>query len=207
LLKKDVVGVSTGLAWTPVGGDILFIEAMAMKGKGTLMLTGQLGNVMRESAQAAMSYARTRAAELGIAEDFFTTHDIHVHVPEGGIPKDGPSAGVTIATAIISLLSNKPVHRNIAMTGEVTLRGEILPVGGIKEKVLAARRAGIRKVILPRLNERDLEDINPELRRDVEFIFADEVSDVLETAIISGNQPSKRKANRLGNERGKKKKR
>ena len=205
LLKKDVVGVSTGLAWTPVGGDILFVEATAMKGKGTLTLTGQLGDVMRESAQAAMSYARTRASELGIAEDFFSVHDIHVHVPEGAIPKDGPSAGVTMATAIISMLSNKPVHRNIAMTGEITLRGEVLPVGGIKEKVLAARRAGIRKVILPRPNERDLEDINPELRRDVEFVFADDVSDVLETAIKSRDAHSGPKATGKAKKRTKKK--
>jgi ATP-dependent Lon protease len=193
LLKRDVVGVSTGLAWTPVGGDILFVEATAMKGKGALMLTGQLGDVMKESAQAAMSYARTRATQLGIDDDFFATHDIHVHVPEGAIPKDGPSAGVTIAAAIISLLSNKPVHRNIAMTGEITLRGDVLPVGGIKEKVLAARRAGIRKIILPAPNERDLEDINPELRRDVEFVFAHNVNDVLETAIKSRNSHSGRK--------------
>ena len=192
LLKKDVVGVSTGLAWTPAGGDILFVEATAMKGKGTLALTGQLGDVMKESAQAAMSYTRSRANDLGIEEDYFATHDIHVHVPEGGIPKDGPSAGVTIATAIISLLSDQPVHRNIAMTGEITLRGEVLPVGGIKEKVLAARRAGIHKVILPGLNARDLEDINAGLREDMEFVFAESVNDVLVTALIGPKAPPAR---------------
>lgn len=201
LLKKDVIGVATGLAWTATGGDILFVEATSMKGKGVLTLTGQLGDVMRESAQAAMSYARSRAQDFGIDEDFFAFHDVHIHVPEGSIPKDGPSAGVTMATAIISLLANRPVHRNIAMTGEITLRGEILPVGGIKEKVLAARRAGIHKIILPKLNQRDLEDINKELQRDMEFVFAENVNAVLKTAIMEifitprrRTKPSKGKA-------------
>ncbi len=194
LLKRDVVGVSTGLAWTPVGGDILFVEATAMKGAGDLTLTGQLGDVMKESARAAVSYARSRAAELGIDENFFATHDLHVHVPAGAIPKDGPSAGVTMAAAIISLLSNRPIHRNIAMTGEITLRGEILPVGGIKEKVLAARRAGIRTVILPRLNQRDLEDVHAESRRDMEFVLADTVADVVEAAVIGGRVRARRNA-------------
>ena len=194
LLKRDVVGVSTGLAWTPVGGDILFVEATLMKGAGDLTLTGQLGDVMKESARAAVSYARSRAAELGIDENFFATHDLHVHVPAGAIPKDGPSAGVTMAAAIISLLSNRPIHRNIAMTGEITLRGEVLPVGGIKEKVLAARRAGIRTVILPRLNQRDLEDVHPESRRDMEFVLADTVADVVEAAVIRGRVRARRNA-------------
>ena len=194
LLKRDVVGVSTGLAWTPVGGDILFVEATAMKGAGDLTLTGQLGDVMKESARAAVSYARSRAAELGIDENFFATHDLHVHVPAGAIPKDGPSAGVTMAAAIISLLSNRPIHRNIAMTGEITLRGEVLPVGGIKEKVLAARRAGIRTVILPRLNQRDLEDLHAESRCDMEFVLADTVADVVEAAVIRGRVRARRNA-------------
>jgi ATP-dependent Lon protease len=184
LLKRDQVGVATGLAWTPVGGDILFVEATAMKGKGILTLTGQLGDVMKESAHAALSYARTHAAEFGIPESFFAKNDIHVHVPEGAIPKDGPSAGVTMATAMLSLLTAKPVHRKIAMTGEITLRGEVLPVGGIKEKVLAAHRAKIRTVILPALNKRDLEDINEDIRKEMKFILADDIRDVFKHALI-----------------------
>ena len=188
LLKNDEVGVATGLAWTATGGDILFVEATAMKGKGGLTLTGQLGDVMKESAHAAMSYARSRATVFGIEEDFFAGNDIHIHVPAGAIPKDGPSAGVTMATAMMSLLVGKPVHRNIAMTGEITLRGEVLPVGGIKEKVLAARRAKIRSVILPALNERDLEDINEELRREMRFVFVDRVHEVFAEALITDTE-------------------
>ncbi len=200
ILKKDEVGVATGLAWTAAGGDILFVEAMAMKGKGGLTLTGQLGDVMRESAQAALSYARSRATDYGIDEDFFSTHDLHVHVPEGSIPKDGPSAGVTMATAMISMLTERPVHRNMAMTGELTLRGEVLPVGGIKEKVLAARRAKVQLVILPALNERDLEDINPKLRKDMQFVFVDKVHEVFEQAIIpKGTRASTRPKTTKGN--------
>jgi ATP-dependent Lon protease len=190
LLKRDQVGVATGLAWTPVGGDILFIEATAMRGRGGLTLTGQLGDVMKESAHAALSYARSHAKDFGIDEGFFAKHDIHVHVPEGAIPKDGPSAGVTMATAMLSLLTGKPVHRKIAMTGEITLRGEVLPVGGIKEKVLAARRAKIDTVILPSLNKRDLEDINETIRKEMKFIFVDDVKSVFKAALIS-NKPSK----------------
>jgi len=189
LLKRDQVGVATGLAWTPVGGDILFIEATAMKGRGLLTLTGQLGDVMKESAHAALSYARSHAKEFGIKEDFFGKHDIHVHVPEGSIPKDGPSAGVTMATAILSLLTGKPVRRKIAMTGEITLRGEVLPIGGIKEKVLAARRAKINTVIMPSLNERDLEDINETIRKDMHFIFVDDVRDVFKAALLPEPSP------------------
>ncbi len=189
LLKNDEIGVATGLAWTATGGDILFVEATAMKGKGGLALTGQLGDVMKESAHAAMSYARSHATDFGIDEDFFAGNDIHVHVPEGAIPKDGPSAGVTMATAMISMLVGKPVHRNIAMTGEITLRGEVLPVGGIKEKVLAARRAKIRSVILPALNERDLEDVNEELRREMRFVFVGRIHEVFAEAIITEPKP------------------
>jgi ATP-dependent Lon protease len=184
LLKRDQVGVATGLAWTPVGGDILFVEATAMRGRGTLTLTGQLGDVMKESAHAAISFARTNAREFGIKETFFAKSDIHIHVPEGAIPKDGPSAGVTMASAMLSLLTGKPVHRKIAMTGEITLRGEVLPVGGIKEKVLAAHRAKIRTVILPALNKRDLEDINEEIRNDMKFILVDDVRDVFKAALV-----------------------
>jgi len=189
LLKRDQVGVATGLAWTPVGGDILFIEATAMKGRGLLTLTGQLGDVMKESAHAALSYARSHAKEFGINEDFFGKHDIHVHVPEGSIPKDGPSAGVTMATAILSLLTGKPVRRKIAMTGEITLRGEVLPIGGIKEKVLAARRAKINTVIMPSMNERDLEDINEAIRKDMHFIFVDDIRDVFKAALLPEAAP------------------
>src|SRR5256712_12265646 len=191
LLKRDQVGVATGLAWTPVGGDVLFVEATAMKGRGGLTLTGQLGDVMKESAQAALSYARSHAKEFGISDDFFSKHDIHVHVPEGAIPKDGPSAGVTIATAILSLLTQKAVHRKIAMTGEITLRGEVLPVGGIKEKVLAARRAKIDTIILPALNKRDLEDINETIRKEMKFIFVDDVQDVFKAALLEEKKPPK----------------
>src|SRR6266404_3667847 len=190
LLKRDQVGVATGLAWTPVGGDVLFVEATAMKGRGGLTLTGQLGDVMKESAQAALSYARSHAKEFGISDDFFSKHDLHVHVPEGAIPKDGPSAGVTMATAILSLLTGKAVHRKIAMTGEITLRGEVLPVGGIKEKVLAARRAKIDTVILPSLNKRDLEDVNEPIRKEMKFVFVDDVKSVFKAALLQ-NKPAK----------------
>src|SRR5215470_691875 len=191
LLKRDQVGVATGLAWTPVGGDILFIEATAMRGRGVLTLTGQLGDVMKESAHAALSYARSHAKEFGIKDDFFAKHDIHVHVPEGSIPKDGPSAGVTMATAVLSLLTGKAVHRKIAMTGEITLRGEVLPVGGIKEKVLAARRAKIDTVILPALNKRDLEDVNEPIRKEMKFIFVDDVKSVFKAALLETSKPRK----------------
>src|SRR5215475_5822017 len=191
LLKRDQVGVATGLAWTPVGGDVLFVEATAMKGRGALTLTGQLGDVMKESAHAALSYARSHAKEFGIKEEFFSKHDIHVHVPEGAIPKDGPSAGVTMATAILSLLTGKPVRRKIAMTGEITLRGEVLPVGGIKEKVLAARRAKIDTVILPSLNKRDLEDVNETIRKEMNFVFVDDVKSVFKAALLDAKKPGK----------------
>src|SRR5215470_3411868 len=190
LLKRDQIGVATGLAWTPVGGDVPFVEATAMRGRGALTLTGQLGDVMKESAHAALSYARSHARELGISEDFFAKHDIHVHVPEGAIPKDGPSAGVTMATAILSLLTGKAVRRKIAMTGEITLRGEVLPVGGIKEKVLAAHRVRIDTVILPSLNKRDLEDVNESIRKAIKFIFVDDVNSVFKAALI---EPKKSK--------------
>ena len=191
LLKRDQIGVATGLAWTPVGGDVLFVEATAMKGRGSLMLTGQLGDVMKESAQAALSYARSHAKEFGISEDFFAKHDIHVHVPEGAIPKDGPSAGVTMATALLSLLTGKAIHRKIAMTGEITLRGEVLPVGGIKEKVLAAHRAKIDTIILPALNKRDLEDVNEAIRNEMKFVLVDDVRSVFKAALIETKKPVK----------------
>jgi ATP-dependent Lon protease len=179
-------GVATGMVWTPNGGDILFIESTRMAGQKGLTLTGSLGDVMKESAQAALSYIRSRAERLGIAPDFFDKADLHIHVPAGGIPKDGPSGGVTIAASLASLLTGRPVRPDVAMTGEITLRGKVLPVGGIKEKVLAARRAGIHTVILPRRNERDLEDIAPELRQELEFVFVDTVDEVLSAALRNG---------------------
>jgi ATP-dependent Lon protease len=184
LLKKDQVGVATGLAWTSVGGDVLFVEALAVRGKGNLRLTGQLGEVMKESAQAAMSYARAHAAELGIPEDFFETHDVHVHVPEGSIPKDGPSAGITMATAMISAFTHRLALRDVAMTGEITLRGEVLPVGGVKEKVLAARQAKITTVILPKLNRRDVTQITSRILQGIRFEYVDSVDEVLQIALL-----------------------
>ncbi len=176
-------GVATGLAWTPVGGDILFIEATAMRGKGELTLTGHLGDVMKESAQAALSYISSIAYSLGISPDFRSRNDIHVHVPAGATPKDGPSAGVAILTALASLLTGKPVRNDLAMTGEITLRGLVLPVGGIKEKVLAAHRAGVTSVILPERNEGDLEEIPKYIRDDLQFYFVKEMNDVLSIAL------------------------
>jgi ATP-dependent Lon protease len=182
-IRTSKPGVVTGMAWTPTGGDLLFIEATAMKGKKGLTLTGQLGDVMKESATAALSFVRANAAELGIAPDFFEETDLHIHVPSGAIPKDGPSAGVTILTALTSLLTNRPVKKDLAMTGEITLRGLVLPVGGIKEKVLAAHRAGIRTILLPKWNKKDIEDIPPKVRREVTFHFVDEMMDVLKFAL------------------------
>ncbi len=176
-------GVVTGMAWTPAGGDILFIESSKMRGKGNLTLTGQLGDVMKESASAAYSYVKSHTKNLGLAEDFFEKLDIHVHCPAGAIPKDGPSAGVSMFTSLVSLLTDKPVQSKLAMTGEITLRGNVLPVGGIKEKVTAAHRAGIRTIILPNANKRDLEEIPENIKKDLSFHFAKEVMDVIKVAI------------------------
>src|SRR5947199_5544662 len=183
VLKKDQIGVATGLAWTAVGGDILFVEALRMKGKGALVLTGQLGEVMRESAQAAYSYAKSRAKELLIDPEDFSNYDLHIHIPEGAIPKDGPSAGITLASALISTLSQRPVRKDVAMTGEITLRGNVLPVGGIKEKVLAARRARVTKIILPARNRRDLEEVPKEPLKDIRFVFVDNMRQVVREAL------------------------
>ena len=183
-LKHDQVGVVTGLAVTAAGGDVLFIEAIAMKGKGGLQLTGQLGDVMKESAQAAYSYARARAKELGIDEEKFATMDVHLHIPEGATPKDGPSAGITMATALVSVLSNRPVRKTVAMTGELTLRGNILPIGGVKEKVLAAHRAKVHKVILPMANKKDMEDVPKDVQKVMEFVFAEDVREVFKEALM-----------------------
>jgi len=181
--RTEEPGVAVGLAWTPNGGDILFIESTRMSGRKNLTLTGHLGEVMKESAQAALSYVRARANRLGIAPDFFENTDIHIHVPHGAIPKDGPSAGVTIVTSLASLLTGRHVRPNVAMTGEITLRGKVEPVGGVKEKVLAAKRAGIETVILPRRNEKDLEDVPEPVRRAMRFVFVDRVEEVLDHAL------------------------
>lgn len=176
-------GVAMGLAWTQAGGALLFVEATAMKGKKGLTLTGQLGDVMKESANAALSFIRANAADLKIEEDFYEKYDIHIHIPAGAIPKDGPSAGVTILTALTSLLTNKIVRKDLAMTGEITLRGQVLPVGGIKEKVLAAHHAGIKTIILPKWNEKDLEDIPKKVRKEIRFRFLDKMMDVIKIAL------------------------
>jgi ATP-dependent Lon protease len=173
----------TELAWTEVGGDTLVIEVTIVPGKGKLTLTGQLGEVMRESAQAGFSYIRSRATALGIEPDFHEKFDIHIHVPEGAIPKDGPSAGITMATALASALTNRKVHHEVAMTGEITLRGRVLPVGGIKEKVLGAHRAGIKTVLLPIDNRKDLEEVPVSVKRKMEFVLVEHMDQVLERAI------------------------
>jgi len=192
-IEKDEVGVSTGLAWTESGGDIIYVETTTMKGKGHLTLTGQLGDIMKESAQAALSYVRSKAGTLGIKEDIFSKIDLHIHVPAGAIPKDGPSAGITMATSIASALTGRPVNKNVAMTGEVTLRGRVLPIGGLKEKTLAAKRMGIKKIIMPQRNKKDLEDIPKYIKKDMEFVFAETMDDVLSVALKkrNGKRPKK----------------
>lgn len=182
-LRTSLPGVATGLAWTPVGGDVLFIEATRMPGSKGFTVTGSVGSVMQESAQAALSYTRSRAEILGIDPNFFEKMDIHMHIPSGAQPKDGPSAGVTMTTALVSLLTNRPVRSDVGMTGEITLRGQVLPIGGLKEKVLAAHRAGLKKVILPKLNEPDLEDLPEEVRQAMAFIPVDKIDEVLENAL------------------------
>ncbi len=183
--EEDQVGVSTGMVWTEVGGDTIPIEVTVMKGRGNLTLTGMLGDVMQESAKAAMSFVRSRAADLGIDEAFYRKVDIHLHVPEGAVPKDGPSAGITIATALASALSGVAVKRDVAMTGEITLRGRVLPIGGLKEKLLAAKRAGMKKIIMPFDNKKDLEEIRTQIKEDLnmEFVFAKEMDEVIKEAL------------------------
>lgn len=181
--REDRIGVTTGMYYTPVGGDIMFVEATVMRGKGELLLTGQLGDVMKESARAALTYARSHAAGLGIKEEVFAERDLHIHVPAGAIPKDGPSAGVTMATALVSVLSGRPVRNDIAMTGEITLRGEVLPIGGVKEKVLGAVRAGISKIVLPKQNEADLDDLPEEVRKTLEVYPVENLGQVLALAL------------------------
>ncbi|MCG3112192.1 MAG: endopeptidase La [Candidatus Manganitrophus sp. SB1] len=188
--ENDEVGVATGLAWTPTGGDIIRIEATLMKGKGGLTLTGHLGDVMKESAHAALSYIRSKEKELGIKSDLFAKSDIHIHVPAGAIPKDGPSAGITMATALASLLTGKAVRRDVAMTGEVTLRGRVLPIGGLKEKILAAKRAGMKTVVLPKRNEKDLEEVPRHVQRGLDLVFAEHMDAVLSAAFNMRKTPS-----------------
>ncbi|HRR27434.1 MAG TPA: magnesium chelatase domain-containing protein, partial [Acidobacteriota bacterium] len=182
--EANEVGLATGLAWTEVGGEVLLTEATTMDGKGELQLTGKLGEVMQESAKAALSWVRSRSKDYGLTQDFYKLKDMHVHIPEGAIPKDGPSAGITLATTIISSLSGIPVRRDVAMTGEITLRGKVLPVGGIKEKILAAHRAGIKTVILPRENEKDLREIPESVLKDLEIVLVETMDEVLDVALV-----------------------
>jgi ATP-dependent Lon protease len=176
-------GVATGLAYTATGGDVLFVEAQAYPGEGRLTITGQLGEVMQESAQAALSWVRSHADRLGLDEQWFATHDVHVHVPAGAIPKDGPSAGITMATAIASLVRGRPIADDLGMTGELTLTGQVLPIGGVREKALAAQRAGLKRVVLPRENEPDLEELPAQTRRELDFVLVDSIEQVLDVAM------------------------
>jgi ATP-dependent Lon protease len=187
--EKNEIGIATGLAWTEVGGEILVTEATLMPGRGRLTLTGKLGDVMQESAQAAMSWVRSRTAELGIPNDFSRRTDVHLHIPEGAIPKDGPSAGITMATALVSALARVATRRDVAMTGEITLRGKVLPIGGVKEKLLAAHRAGLMNIVLPRDNEKDLSDIPQNVMGQMNINLVDNMDEVLRIA-LSGPLPT-----------------
>ena len=181
------VGLATGLAWTELGGELLTTEVTVMPGKGKLIITGRLGDVMQESAQAAMSYVRSRAEELGLDRDFYQRVDVHIHVPEGATPKDGPSAGITMATALVSALTRIPVRNDLAMTGEVTLRGRVLPIGGLKEKVLAAHRGGIKHVLVPAENEKDIKEIPPAVMRAISIELVEHMDQVLRKALVLAN--------------------
>jgi ATP-dependent Lon protease len=186
--EKDEIGIATGLAWTPVGGDTLSIEVTLMEGSGRLELTGQLGDVMKESAKTALSYIRSKAGEYKIDKDFYKNYDIHIHVPEGAVPKDGPSAGITLATAMVSALTGLPVRKDVAMTGEITLRGRVLPIGGLKEKVLAAHRAGIMEIIVPEENRKDIDEIPDNVKEALKFHFVSNADNVLKKALVP-NKP------------------
>jgi ATP-dependent Lon protease len=182
--EQDQVGMVTGMAWTQVGGELLFIETLIMPGKGKLLVTGKLGDVMQESAQAALSYVRSRAANLTIEADFYKKYDIHIHIPEGAIPKDGPSAGITMCSSLVSALTKRKVHRDIAMTGEITLRGRVLPIGGLKEKIIAAHRGGIKKILIPHENEKDLKDVPKTITGQLEIVPVEHMDEVLTHALI-----------------------
>jgi ATP-dependent Lon protease len=191
LAAADQVGLVTGLAWTSVGGTVLEVEVNVMEGSGKLELTGNLGDVMKESAHAAVSYIRSHAAELGVVPDFYKTRDIHIHFPEGAVPKDGPSAGVTVCTALVSALTGRPVRRDVAMTGEISIRGRVMAIGGLKEKTMAALRHGVHTVIIPAENIRDLEEIDQTVRSKLHFVTAEHVGTVLETALVPAHQDEK----------------
>ena len=186
--KKNEVGIVRGLAWTSVGGVTLEIEVNLMPGKGSVVLTGKLGDVMKESAQTGISYIRSISEDYHIDPEFFQKHDIHIHVPEGAVPKDGPSAGITMATAILSAVTGKPVRADVAMTGEITIRGRVLPIGGLQEKVLAAKKVGIKTVILPKENKKDLDEIMDEIKDGMQFVLAETMEDVLQTALVKGEK-------------------
>ena len=192
-LKKEEVGVATGLAWTEAGGDVIYVEATIMKGKGNLILTGQLGEVMKESAQAALSYVKSKSKELNIDEQLFSTMDLHIHVPAGAIPKDGPSAGITMASAIASVFTGKPLRKDVAMTGEITLRGRVLPIGGLKEKVLAAKRMGIKTVIIPKRNKKDLEELPKYVKEGLKFILVESMDEVLKHVFSKSKTKAQKK--------------
>jgi ATP-dependent Lon protease len=191
-VRTSMPGIVPGLAYTPFGGDVLFVEATKMPGGRGFQVTGSIGNVMQESARAALSYVRSRASKMGIAAEFFDKHDLHMHIPAGASPKDGPSAGVTMATALVSLISGRKVKPNLGMTGEITLRGQVLPIGGVKEKVLAAHRNGLKTVILPERNKHDLEDVPAEIKDSMQFVFVQTVDDVLESALEDAPAPAQK---------------
>jgi ATP-dependent Lon protease len=183
--EQDEIGIVRGLAWTSVGGDTLQIEVNAMPGKGELALTGQLGDVMKESAKAGLTYIRSVASQYGVDKEYFEKHDFHIHIPEGAVPKDGPSAGITMATALLSAIIEKPVKASVAMTGEITLRGRVLPIGGLKEKILAAKNAGIKTVLVPKKNEKDVDEISTEIKKGIEIVFVENMEQVIAQALVS----------------------
>ncbi len=204
--RISIPGVVPGLAWTPYGGDVLFVEATSMPGGKGFQITGSVGNVMNESARAAMSYVRSKAKNLGLDAEFFNRSDFHLHIPAGAQPKDGPSAGVTMATALVSLVSGRKIKPKVGMTGEITLRGQVLPIGGVKEKILAAHRNGLRTVILPKRNEQDLDDVPEEIKKSMKFVFVETVDDVIKSALETKKKaPAKKDSKPASNSKTKKK--